>query len=194
MRNAQDEGAIYQWFDPESFTLVYDGEISLDEQNNARMMQLDVPFDYSGKELIIMTETDGGKEDYYYNWFYSSTQDDSDQNTYSMSWNGNEDTFNPNVAGMESAVYPQFTFVLADATQVGAVEAVENAPAYRVSTLAGGQIIITGKYDKALLYSTDGMLLNTDNGDGMIETRGQGIYLLRVVADGAAKTHKIIVK
>lgn len=194
MRNAQDEGAIYQWFDPESFTLVYDGEISLDEQNNARMMQLDVPFDYSGKELIIMTETDGGKEDYYYNWFYSSTQGDSDQNTYSMSWNGNENTFNPNVAGMESAVYPQFTFVLADATQVGAVETVENAPAYRVSTLAGGQIIITGKYDKALLYSTDGMLLNTDNGDGMIETRGQGIYLLRVVADGAAKTHKIIVK
>lgn len=193
MRNAENEGSIYQWIDPESFTLVYDGEISLDEDNNASMLKLDVPFQYDGKELVIMTKTEGGCEDYSYNYFFATTQDVSDQNFYSMSWNGNEDTFDPNVAGMEARVYPQFTFVLADAVQVGGVTDVKDA-GYRITVLAGRQVVITGEYDKAYLYSTDGVLLQTDNGDGIIETHNQGIYLLRVLANGSAKTHKIIIK
>ena len=195
MRNAENIGALYEWLDPESFTLVYEGVMSLDEDNNAGMMELSKPFAYTGKELIIMTETEGGGNEYYYNWFFASTQDVEDQNPYSMVWSGNEDTFDHTVAGMESRVYPQFTFVLSDA-QSGVENVGSNAPSYKVSTLADGQISITGEYDKALLYSIDGMLLQVNGGDGLIEVGGynDGIYLLKVFAGTTSTTHKVIVR
>lgn len=193
MTNIEDIGSLSGWLDPALFTLVYDGEISLDENNNAQMLTLDTPFNYEGKELAVMTETEGGCDDYYYNCFYSSTEDISDDNFYSMSWSDNEYIFDVTEQGMESRVYPNFSFILKNDN--GAVNDV-NASSYKVYTLADKYITIVGKYDKAALFSTDGMLIQEANGEENIGVANckQGIYLLQVRCGDSVKTHKIVVR
>ena len=193
MANIEDIGSLSGWLDPDLFTLVYDGEISLDENNNAQMLTLDTPFKYEGYELAIMTETEGGCEDYTYNNFYASTQDISDENIYSMSWSNTENNFDVTVQGMESRIYPNLTFILNN--DDAAVEGV-NVSSYRVNTLANKYITIVGNYDNANLYSIDGILIREANGEGTIDVANckQGIYLLQVRCGDSIKTHKIVVK
>lgn len=193
MANIEEVGSLSGWLDPEIFTLVYDGEFSLDEDNNALMLTLDTPFNYEGNELAVMTETEGGGEEYFYNCFNSSTEDISDENFYSMSWSENEYTFDPTVQGMETRIYPDFTFILNNDN--GAVNGV-NASSYKVYTMADKYISIVGEYDKAALYSIDGMLIQEANGENTIGVANckQGIYLLQVRCGESVKTHKIVVR
>lgn len=157
------------------------------------MLTLDTPFKYEGYELAIMTETEGGCEDYTYNNFYASTQDISDENIYSMSWSNTENNFDVTVQGMESRIYPNLTFILNN--DDAAVEGV-NVSSYRVNTLANKYITIVGDYDNANLYSIDGILIREANGEGTIDVANckQGIYLLQVRCGDSIKTHKIVVK
>lgn len=193
MANIEDIGSLSGWLDPEIFTLVYDGEFSLDENNNAQMLTLDTPFNYEGKELAVMTETEGGCEDFFYNCFYSSTEDMSDTNFYSMSWSENEFTFDPTVQGMETRIYPNFSFILNN--DKGAVAGID-ASSYKVYTMADKYISIVGEYDKAALYSIDGMLIREANGESSIGVANckQGIYLLQVRCGDNVKTHKVVVR
>ena len=193
MANIEDIGSLSGWLDPALFTLVYDGEISLDENNNAQMLTLDTPFNYEGNELAIMTKTEGGCDDYYYNCFYSSTQYYTDENFYSMSWSDNENIFDVTIQGMESRIYPNLTFVLNN--ENAAVDGVEIS-SYKVYTLADKYITIVGQYDQAALFSTDGMLIQEANGESSIGVANckQGIYLLQVRCGDNVKTHKVVVR
>ncbi len=193
MANVGDETSdLSNWIDPNLFTLVYEGEMSLDESNDAYMITFDTPFGYNGNKLCIMTETEGGCEDYYYNWFRSSTTDD--RSICSMTWSGSEMTFDASEPGMETYIYPNLTFLL-DTEYVSSVVEVKET-GYIVSTLADQVVTITGDYDRAVLYSIDGMLLQSCNNTTPVSVGGysQGIYILKVWGNGTSSTHKIIVK
>lgn len=190
MANIDDVDQILNWIDPERFTLVYDGTVSLDETNNASMITLDEPFAYNGGNLCIMTKTDGGCEDYFYNFFKASKTDGT---MCSMTWSGDEMTFDPSVMGMETPNYPNITFVLdTDYSSVGNVA----EAGYTVRTLADRYIEIAGSYDRAWLYSIDGMLLKVCDGESRVAVGdcSDGIYILKVEGNGMASSHKVIVK
>lgn len=175
MMNSEDVFMGTFWLPQDDFTLVYDGILSLDEHNNALMLTLDEPFNYIGKSLYILFVTDGGKEDYYYNFFHSSVNKGA---TCSLSYSDEYNPFDTSKEGVDSESYADFTFILKD-VGTGLDGNIKYSPIELL--LTGDQLSVYGDYERLAIYAMDGTrLYATEYTTGKINMSGlaEGVYMI----------------
>lgn len=143
MANTEETSLGTAWIPETEFSLVYEGSLNLDSANFAQILVLDESFRYEGNSLVIMTQTDGGKEEFFYNWFLASTPAMDDPGTYSLSYNSDDTPFDYTQEGMESPQYANLAFILRDLAPSGNQEAQpERRKTFRLVSMKDGVRII----------------------------------------------------
>lgn len=171
------------------YTQVYSGTIRPTSETTSIYIPFDQPFEYDGGNLSVRTQHSAQYEDANL-MFYGSRDEDSG---YWRSWYFTNSKYEFDINNVQlNYEIPNVSFFMTETNAVGKIEN-SNAPrAY----MSHGNLFVAGEYDTLHIYSVDGRLCATHNANEMyipMNDYPAGIYIVKVISDGAQSTTKIAV-
>lgn len=178
------------WQSEDDFTMVYDGKISFDENNNTCVLTLGKPFDYSGENLCMLFVTEGGCEEYYYNFIYSSSISGV---VSSLSYSDDNAAFDFSQEGMTSESYADIMFVLSG-TGSG-ISAPEADSSDITLSVVGDDMFVKGQYERMTVYSVDGSVQLETSYRPVVNVAGlsEGVYVVLLDCGTGTVTKKVVI-
>ena len=194
-----DMGSLKDSYVPdEEFTKVFDGSVSLDQQNNMLLIGLDEPFKYTGKNLCIFVErAEGEFTKYSGNNFLYTTDEDVLGEGRTRYYNSEYAPYDPSVESMNSVRMPNVS-LLVNGKLFSSVET--RAGDNRISVYPNpvvDRLHISGEFTEAELFSINGASVKViDESMSEVDMTGfaKGVYFLKVKTEYTVETHKIVVK
>lgn len=179
------------------FTKVFEGTISLNPLNNVLQIDLDVPFEYTGKNLCIFTEITGsaGKTFNGNNYLYTTDDTAIGEGRTRYFWSGGE--FDPLENGMAINRMPNVS-LLVEGKKLTSLYGPEGKERIAIfPNPVSDKLHISDEYTRAELFSINGASVKVIGEPvSEIDVNGlaQGIYFLKLHTAEGLETHKIIVK
>lgn len=190
MMNTDLESMGDEWLPEEDFKLVYDGVMAFDENNNTVMFALDTPFEYTGENLCLFFVTDGGCQDFYYNFVYSSFIAGEIR---SLSYSDENAPFDFSQKGMTAESFADIMFVVSGVESGIASEEVDSDI---VLALAGDELLIKGQYERMTVYSVDGAVQLETTFVPSVNVNGlpDGVYMVLFDCGTSTVARKVLIK
>lgn len=197
MANTEVETLIDAYVPEDRFSKVFEGNVSLNPQNNVLQIDLDVPFEYTGKNLCIFTELTGRDETTYKgnNFLYTTDTNEVGSGRTRYYWSGEE--FDPLNNGEVSDRMPNVSLLVEGKKLTSLCGSVKEERILISPNPVSDRLYITGEYTRAELFSVSGASVKVI-GEPLpeIDMTGlaEGIYFLKLNTEENVETHKIVVK
>lgn len=182
----------------EEFTKVFDGSVSLDQQNNVLLIDLDEPFKYTGKNLCVFVERTGEEfTKYKGNNFLYTTDEDVLGEGRTRYYISEDAPYTSSVESGNSARMPNISLLI-NGKILSSIQTPEKKN--RISVYPNpvvDRLHISGEFTEAELFSINGASVKViDESMSEVDMTGfaKGVYFLKVKTESTVETHKIVVK
>ncbi len=196
LANTETPSLAEGYMPAEQFIKVYEGSISLDSLNNVLTIMLDSPFEYTGKNLCVLTErTEEDGEEFKRVYFMYTADTDILGEGRTMYYASQNIPFGPDSEGFKRDHYPDVSLLIDESgTSIEKVEADSRIIIY--PNPVQDKFYIQGEYVSAELFSANGNLMQVLQGKKYVDMSGyaKGIYFLKVQTDTTAEVVKILLK